>query len=155
MSTKSRKNSIKIIMFAFCCTLIASCSTPPTKQQIGLVTGGVAGAAVGSLFGGGSGKVIATGVGAVGGAFIGSEIGKSMDQKSQQNTTVAMNNGLYESSWNQKGNTYTIKPGTAMYVNNQGLVCRNFEATLNNGQNNQLTQGTACQDPKTTAWNVV
>ncbi len=73
------KKSRIIVAIAATFTLLAtSCSTPPTKQQVGLVTGGIAGAAIGSLFGGGSGKVLATGIGAVGGAFIGSEIGKSM-----------------------------------------------------------------------------
>lgn len=139
------------------CAILASCSAPPSKQQVGLVTGGVAGAAIGSLFGGGSGKVVATGVGAVGGALIGSEIGKSMEAKDQQITTLSMNNGLQESSWKnqQTGITYTVKPNPTMYVNNQGLVCRNFNIAMDDQGHTQSMPGTACQNPKTSAWNVV
>lgn len=139
------------------CALLTSCSTPPSKQQVGLVTGGVAGAAIGSLFGGGSGKVVATGVGAVGGALIGSEIGKSMEEKDQQNMTLSMNNGLQESYWKnpKTGITYTVKPNPTMYVNNKGQVCRHFDVAMDEQGYSQSTAGTACQNPKTSAWNVV
>tara|TARA_R110002124_G_scaffold279502_1_gene452100 strand:+ start:113 stop:334 length:222 start_codon:yes stop_codon:yes gene_type:complete len=40
----------------------------------GAATGAVAGGLVGSLFGSGTGRVVATGVGAVGGAVIGSNL---------------------------------------------------------------------------------
>ncbi len=76
---KMLKKSRIFIAAGVVALFMTSCSTPPTKQQVGLVTGGVAGAAIGSLFGGGSGKVVATGIGAVGGALLGSEIGKSME----------------------------------------------------------------------------
>ena len=140
------------------CTLVTGCSTPPDKQQIGLVTGGVAGAAIGSLFGGGSGKVVATAVGAVGGALIGSEIGKSMDQKDKQNTTVSMNNGAQETSWKNAttGKMYTVTPDPTMYVNNDKLVCRNFDISMSDQGNSNVatTSGSACQNPQTSAWNV-
>lgn len=139
------------------CALLTSCSTPPSKQQVGLVTGGAAGAAIGSLFGGGSGKVVATAVGAVGGALVGSEIGKSMEEKDQKNTTLSMNNGLQESSWKnpKTGITYTVKPNPTMYVNNKGLVCRNFNIEMDAQGHSESTAGSACQNPKTSAWNVV
>lgn len=138
------------------CALLTSCSTSPTKQQVGLVTGGVAGAAIGSLFGGGSGKVVTTAVGAVGGALVGSEIGKSMEEKDQRNTTLSMNNGLQESSWKnpKTGIAYTVKPNPTMYVNNKGLVCRDFNIAMDDQGHLDTTAGSACQNPKTSAWNV-
>lgn len=54
---------------------LASCESVPLERRTqGMILGGATGAAVGSLFGGGSGRVIATGVGAVVGAIAGSEI---------------------------------------------------------------------------------
>lgn len=58
---------------------LVGCSTPPTKQQIGIGTGAVVGGVVGSsvTFGSPAG----TAAGAAAGALIGNEVGKSMDKK--------------------------------------------------------------------------
>jgi osmotically inducible lipoprotein OsmB len=58
---------------------LAGCSTPPTKQQIGIGTGAVVGGVVGSSVTFGS--TAGTAAGAAAGALIGNEIGKSMDKK--------------------------------------------------------------------------
>jgi osmotically inducible lipoprotein OsmB len=58
---------------------LAACSTPPTKQQIGIGTGAVVGGVVGSSVTFGS--TAGTAAGAAAGALIGNEIGKSMDKK--------------------------------------------------------------------------
>jgi len=55
--------------------LLAACENAPIdKRTQGQVIGGVTGAAVGSLFGGGSGQIIATGAGAVAGTIIGGNV---------------------------------------------------------------------------------
>jgi uncharacterized protein YcfJ len=57
------------------CTLIAATAlTACTRQDEGLVAGGVGGAALGNVITGGSG--LGTAVGAVGGAFVGSSIAR-------------------------------------------------------------------------------
>lgn len=58
---------------------MVGCSTPPTKQQIGIGTGAVVGGVVGSSVTMGSG--VGTAAGAAAGALIGNEIGKSLDKK--------------------------------------------------------------------------
>lgn len=80
------KNSMMVVVALATAFSLANCSTPPTKQEIGLVAGGVAGAVIGSQFGGGTGKIVGTAVGSVAGALVGSEIGKSMDTKSTKST---------------------------------------------------------------------
>lgn len=82
---KTRKSVIIAALFTTAFSL-TNCSTPPTKQEVGLVVGGVTGAVIGSQFGGGTGKIVGTAVGSVAGALIGSEIGKSMDTKSTKST---------------------------------------------------------------------
>lgn len=141
-------------MTIFFMLTFSSCSTPPTKQDIGLVSGGVIGGAIGSLFGGGSGKVVAAGIGAVGGAFLGSEIGKSMDKQDQQKTTTSMNSPKSTSWKNPKtGNQYTIEPDK-MYAAND-TTCRHFTATGIIDGKSEKTTGTACLQPEQDAkWNV-
>lgn len=55
----------------------AGCSTtmtPDEKKLAGQVAGGVTGAAIGSLFGGGTGRIVATGAGAVLGTVVGGKV---------------------------------------------------------------------------------
>lgn len=60
--------------------MLNACSGQMNKQSGGTLIGGLAGGLLGSQFGGGEGKLIATGVGALAGALIGGQIGKSMDE---------------------------------------------------------------------------
>lgn len=63
--------------------ILSSCSgnQEPTKQDLGTIIGGAAGAIVGAQFGSGAGHVVGAGIGGVAGALIGSQVGKSMDKK--------------------------------------------------------------------------
>jgi uncharacterized protein YcfJ len=61
-----------------------------SKQDIGTMTGAVAGGLIGSRFGGGSGNILAIGAGAVAGAIIGNAIGKSMDTTDKLKMTQAL-----------------------------------------------------------------
>lgn len=54
--------------------LTACSNTPEDKKLRGQIIGGATGAAVGSLFGGGSGQIIATGAGAVLGTVVGGKL---------------------------------------------------------------------------------
>ena len=58
--------------------LVAACADTQNnpKQTIGTLLGAGAGALIGSNVGGGKGKLAAVAIGALGGAYLGSEIGK-------------------------------------------------------------------------------
>lgn len=59
--------------------LVAGCADRTiTKETQGQIVGGVTGAAVGSLFGSGSGNALMIGAGAVVGTIAGGEIAKGM-----------------------------------------------------------------------------
>ena len=62
----------KITAISLCALTLAGCNSMPSQGEM---LGGVAGAVVGSRFGGGSGRLVATGVG----ALVGSSIGRSME----------------------------------------------------------------------------
>lgn len=54
------------------------------NEDIGRVLGGVGGALIGSQIGKGTGKVVAVGAGTLGGLFLGGEIGKRLDNRDQE-----------------------------------------------------------------------
>lgn len=57
----------------------AGCSTNPSREEIGTVTGAVVGGVAGSALTGGS--TAGTIGGAVGGGYVGNRLGKDMDQR--------------------------------------------------------------------------
>lgn len=57
------------------------------KRIAGTVLGGVAGGLLGSQIGGGSGKKVATVLGAAGGAYAGNQVQKGMQQRDTNSTT--------------------------------------------------------------------
>ncbi len=57
------------------------------KRIAGTVLGGVAGGLLGSQIGGGSGKKVATVLGAAGGAYAGNQVQKGMQQRDTDSTT--------------------------------------------------------------------
>lgn len=64
-----------------------------TKSAIGAIAGGVAGAAVGNLFGGGKGNTIATVGGGLAGAAGGAAVEEKLTQKDGLQITVQLDNG--------------------------------------------------------------
>ena len=64
-----------------------------TKTPVGAVAGGVGGAAVGNLFGGGKGNTIATVAGALGGAAVGAMAEEGITSKNGLQLTVNLDNG--------------------------------------------------------------
>ena len=59
-------------------TASAGCATMTTQEKrlVGQITGGATGAALGSLIGGGTGRLVAVGAGAVLGTIAGGKIGE-------------------------------------------------------------------------------
>jgi osmotically inducible lipoprotein OsmB len=73
----TRNRIIPVTLLAV--ALMAGCSTPPTKREIGTVTGAVVGGVVGSSLTGGS--TVGTVGGAAVGGVIGNRIGKELERK--------------------------------------------------------------------------
>jgi len=82
------------------------------------------------------------------GAYLGGNIGKSMDRTDQMylNQTLESNASNQSHNWNNPdtGNQYTVTPTNTYYKNNK--PCRNY--TVNATVNGQpdVVQGVACRD---------
>ena len=90
------------------------------KETIGQVLGGVGGALIGSQIGGGKGKLVAVTAGALGGLFVGGEIGKQLDARDRQGIAEtgqqALNTGQ-STSWTNPntGTTSTARVTETVY----------------------------------------
>lgn len=72
-------------------------ATIPNEQHLGVgaILGGVGGAAIGSLFGGGTGRDVAIAIGSIGGAIAGSQIQKHYDKPQPgQQVIVRLTSGV-------------------------------------------------------------
>ena len=122
------------------------------KQTGGSLLGAAAGGLLGSQFGGGSGKLAMTEFGALAGLFIGSEIGKSMDEVDQQLAARRTQYALEEtrsgtaSRWDNPdtGNWGTITPTTTSF-DEAGTPCREFVHEVRIGGDTEQMYGTACR----------
>ncbi len=121
------------------------------KQTVGTVGGAVAGGLAGSQIGGGSGRLWATGAGVLLGAFLGGEVGKSLDRADRnymgQTTYNALENGRTGQSveWRNpdSGHYGTVTPQSAYQQNNN--QCREYTQTVYIDGRNQQAHGTACR----------
>ncbi|MDP9196081.1 MAG: RT0821/Lpp0805 family surface protein [Pseudomonadota bacterium] len=77
MTGKSRKAAVAALLVLSLAA--AGCQNMGTKQTVGTGLGAVAGGLLGSQIGGGSGRLWATGAGVLLGALVGSGIGESLD----------------------------------------------------------------------------
>src|SRR6187402_1341320 len=93
---------------------LAACETPPTKQQVGAVSGAVIGGVVGSTIGGGSGRTVAIVAGTIAGAVLGGKIGQKMDEADRIKAGQALETVPtgHRSSWKNPdtGHVYTVTP---------------------------------------------
>jgi outer membrane lipoprotein SlyB len=71
------KNAVAVVTLA-AFTGASGCATMSTQEKrlVGQITGGATGAALGSLIGGGTGRLVAVGAGAVLGTIVGGNIGE-------------------------------------------------------------------------------
>ena len=140
----------------------AACSNNPygEKQTVGAVGGAALGGLLGSQFGDGKGRLVATGAGVLIGGLIGSEIGRTMDEQDEMRANQAVVEAheapLGETIvWNNpdSGHTGTVTPvrdGTS----SSGLYCREFQQTITVGGRTETAYGTACRQPDGT-WKIV
>lgn len=141
---------IKIAVLLVSFNLVA-CSTNTRSENttIGGVTGAVAGGLAGSLIGAGTGQVVAIGVGAIGGALLGSYVGHSMDSSDNAHVYQALdnNNTRQTTDWkNEKtGAVYKVTPVSKKMTIKGNHDCRKFRAiSVINGKK-QHVYGVACR----------
>lgn len=122
------------------------------KEQMGSLGGAVLGGIAGSQVGSGSGRLWAVGAGTLLGAFIGSEVGKSLDKadlvyaeraaeqahQAPIGETIAWNNPESGNS----GDVTAVKDGYA----ESGRYCREYKQTIYIDGQAETAYGTACQD---------
>ena len=123
------------------------------KESVGTVGGAIAGGLIGSRFGGGAGKLVAVGAGTLLGAFVGREIGSSLDKADHQYAEQASQRAYAAPIgervvWNnpQSGNSGTVVPVRDGYTP-AGSYCREFQQTIVVGGRSEQAFGTACRQP--------
>lgn len=150
----SRFPSITGAMVAI--TLLAGCANSGygPKQAVGALAGAGAGAFAGAHVVNGKQRIAAAAVGTLLGAFLGSEVGKSLDhadelyaQKAQFQALEATPSGA-PVAWRNpdSGNTGTVTPTRTFQVAG-GEYCREFLQDATIGGQSQKVYGTACRSP--------
>lgn len=148
-------------IFTLLVTLIASASLVGcqnmSNQDVGVISGGVAGGLLGSTIGGGSGKILAVAAGTIAGAMIGGAIGKNMDENDRMRMNTALdNNSVGQPAYwhNQKtGAAYRVTPVKNVSVNGN-KYCREYRTTVDIAGKKQQMYGTACRQQDGT-WKAV
>lgn len=121
------------------------------KQMGGSFLGAGLGALAGSQIGKGRGQLIAVALGTMAGAYMGNEIGQSLDRADKlylaQTSATAFEQVPtgQTTSWvnPDSGNSGTVTP-TRTYQS-QGSYCREFQQSVTVGGNTQQAYGTACR----------
>lgn len=157
------RSMTRIITLVVAGSLLTACAQQANapKQTGGALIGAAAGGLLGSQFGGGAGALAATAIGVLGGAFLGSEIGKSMDSTDRQEASRTQNVALetnrtgQPSTWSNpdSGNTGTITP-IRTYQAPSGQNCREYRHDVRIGDKSETVIGTACRQTDGT-WKVV
>lgn len=141
---------ILTLMAALLCSLsLISCSNM-TKQDVGTITGGVAGGLLGSTVGKGGGQLLAIAAGTLAGAYIGGAIGKNMDDtdKLKVNQALEGNNVGQPAYWHndKTGANYKVTPVKNVTVDGN-KYCREYQTVATIGGKKQHMYGTACRQP--------
>ena len=148
------KTIYKLVILTIAAFIVQACSGQMNKQSGGTLIGGVAGGLLGSQFGGGEGKLIATGVGALAGALIGGQVGKSMDEydrallekSSRQALEFSPSGNSVEWKNPDSGNHGSITP-TRTFKTDHGQYCREYVQEVVIGGEKQKAYGKACRQP--------
>jgi surface antigen len=135
---------------------LASRSDPSlgSSTTTGALLGGIAGGVAGSRFGGGAGKLVATGAGALGGALLGGMLGRAVEPSDEAHAQAGTVRALEETrigetvTWNNPGtgSAGTVTP-TGQYTDASGRNCREFRQSVNVGGRIEEAVGTACEQP--------
>ena len=139
--------------------LLAGCQS--TQQKAAEEGPSVVGGVINSQYGaGGNAKLASAGVGTLLGAFIGKEIGQSLDKTDQQYAEGAAKRAYAapvgdRMTWSnpQSGNHGTIATTRDGY-NSAGTYCREYQQTVTVCKRTELAYGTACKQADGT-WKIV
>ena len=131
------------------------------KTTGGALVGAGAGGLIGSQFGHGKGKTVATLMGVLAGGLIGSQIGASLDRADQAALHQTTQNALETAPAGQplpwrnpdSGNYGNVVPA-AVYQTSDGRYCREFQQTIVVGGREEQGHGTACRQPDG-SWKIV
>ena len=144
------------LVILLCSLSLVGCDSM-TKQDVGVVTGGVAGGLLGSTIGQGNGRILAIAAGTLAGAYIGGAIGKNMDDtdRLKMNQALESNNVGQPAYWhnNKTGNNYEVVPTRNVTVDGNPY-CREYRSVANIAGKKQQVYGTACRQPDGT-WQAV
>lgn len=137
------------MLVIICSASLASCNSL-TNQDVGTVSGAVAGGLLGSTIGQGGGQMVAIAAGTLVGAYLGGSIGKHMDDqdRAQMNHALESNNVGQPAYWhNGKTNAdYKVTPVKNVTVNGN-RYCREYQTTATIGGKQQQMYGKACRQP--------
>ena len=143
------KRILKMLVLVACSISLAACSNM-SKQDVGVISGGVAGGLLGSTIGQGSGKILAIAAGTLAGALIGGAIGKNMDDTDKMKVNQALsNNSVGQPAYwqNEKtGSNYQVIPTKNVSIDGN-QYCREYRTIADIGGKKQQMYGTACRQP--------
>ncbi len=146
----------KILMLGLTLSFLTSGCANLSNEEAGSLTGTVVGGLIGSQFGGGSGKVLAVAGGAMMGAYIGGNIGRTMDRLDRMEMQKALETAPTGKAvqWRNpdSGNHYTVKPTRTYYRNEQ--PCREYVTSAMIGGKREQIYGKACRKADG-SWKVV
>lgn len=130
------------------------------KETVGTLGGAALGGLLGSQFGGGTGKLVATGIGVFLGGLAGREVGKSLDRADHLAANQAYSRAqaapigdtiTWKNPESGHHGTYTpVREGTS----SSGRYCREFQQTVTVGGKTEQAYGTACRQPDG-SWQIV
>ena len=140
---------VGIMMFA-----ITGCQSLGGKETVGLLGGAAAGGLVGSQFGGGSGKAIATTVGVFLGGMAGRSIGAQLDAADNRMMQNSFQTALERAPNNTKvqwdnpntGNAGVTIP-TSTRKTAEGKYCREYNHRVKVAGGLHNSYGLACRQP--------
>jgi surface antigen len=129
---------------------LLSCATPPKKEDMGTVLGGVGGGLLGAQVGGSKNRTAAIIAGTLLGAIIGREVGRSIDRTDElmaQNVLEQNRTGQTTSWVNPDTNNQVAVTPTKTYQVSSGQYCREYTTEVWVGGEKQEAYGTACRQP--------
>jgi surface antigen len=145
---------MKILVIGAMILTLSGCQTMGGKETLGTLGGAAMGGLVGSQFGSGSGKAVATTAGVFLGGMAGREIGAQMDAADKRLMSNTFQRSLESTPngtvlpWtnNNTGNSGHILP-TRTGQDRTGRYCREYRNRVRVAGSVQDSFGTACRTP--------